>query len=221
MAVTFFLAQLASTFFMTGLIWFVQIVHYPLFPLVGDQAFPRYERLHAHRTGWVVFPPMLVELLTAFAALHPNLRPPRISPPEAILSAALVLLIWLSTALLQIPVHNTLDRTPTPALMRRLVLSNWLRTAAWTARSALLLSMLTHLLNQTPIHTQSCSALLSAAKKPASFSVVIPSAAEGSRIGFCLVLATKMAQTPHLTSYHKLVPGTGLANRISLASVHS
>lgn len=108
---TLFLAQLASTLFMTGLIWFVQIVHYPLFPSVGPRAFPRYEQLHAQRTGWVVFPPMLVELLTALAALLPRLRPAQLSCPEAITSAALVLLLWLSTALLQIPLHNTLQQT--------------------------------------------------------------------------------------------------------------
>lgn len=139
---TLFLLQLASTLFMTGLIWFVQIVHYPLFPFVHASAFPRYEQLHAQRTGFVVFPPMLVELLTALATLFPALRPPQLSFRACLLSAALVLLIWLSTALLQIPLHNQLDRAPTPAIMRRLVLSNWLRTAAWTARSALLLTAL-------------------------------------------------------------------------------
>jgi len=143
-AQTLFLAQLASTLFMTGLIWFVQIVHYPLFSAVGDAAFPRYELLHAQRTGWVVFPPMLLEPLTALAALHPALRLPQISRGEALASAALVLLIWLSTAMLQIPLHNLLGHAPTPDAMHRLVLSNWIRTAAWTARSALLLTALAH-----------------------------------------------------------------------------
>ena len=146
-----FLLQLAPTLFMTGLIWFVQVVHYPLFALVGPAAFPRYEQQHARRTGWVVFPPMLLELLTALAALSPRLRPSQLSRPAAIASAALVLLIWLSTALLQIPLHNQLDRTSDPAtllrLQRRLVQTNWLRTAAWTARSALLLTALLKTLN--------------------------------------------------------------------------
>lgn len=144
-----FLLQLACTLFMTGLIWFVQIVHYPLFPLIGDAAFPRYELLHAQRTGWVVFPPMLLELLTALLALYPALRAPQLSRNAALVSAALVLAIWLSTAALQIPLHNALSRTPTPALMHRLVLSNWLRTAVWTARSAILLAALGRVLTHT------------------------------------------------------------------------
>ena len=146
-AQSLFLAQLASTLFMAGIIWFVQIVHYPLFLLVGKSAFPAYEHQHASRTGWVVFPPMLVELLTALAALIPSLRPPEFSQTAALASAALMLVIWISTALLQIPLHNTLQSTSTDTSARattihRLILSNWLRTAAWTARSALLLTAL-------------------------------------------------------------------------------
>jgi hypothetical protein len=38
------LANLAATFFMVGLIWFVQIVHYPLFGQVGrDRVRAGYE----------------------------------------------------------------------------------------------------------------------------------------------------------------------------------
>jgi len=56
------LVNAAATLFMVGVIWFVQIVHYPLFALVGEAAFSEYERHHARRTGWVVAIPMLLEL---------------------------------------------------------------------------------------------------------------------------------------------------------------
>ncbi len=56
-----FLAQYAAALFMTGLIWFVQIVHYPLFARVlrntAPDAFRAYEASHANRTSFVVFPP--------------------------------------------------------------------------------------------------------------------------------------------------------------------
>jgi hypothetical protein len=61
------LVNAATTFFMVGVIWFVQIVHYPLFSSVGEAAFSEYERHHARRTGWVVAVPMLLELGTAIA----------------------------------------------------------------------------------------------------------------------------------------------------------
>jgi len=148
MAAALFLVQFAATLFMTGLIWFVQIVHYPLFATVfthtTPSAFREYETRHANRTGWVVFLPMAVELLTALAPLLPHLRPTFLSPPKAIASAALVLLIWASTGLLQVPLHNRLAADPTPSTIRRLVLSNWLRTALWTARAILLFTVLIH-----------------------------------------------------------------------------
>ena len=146
MPVTLFLAQYVSTLFMTGLIWFVQIVHYPLFATVyantNGSGFRLYEERHATRTGWVVFPPMFVELATALGALFPGLRPAFVSKEVAIASAILVILIWLSTGLLQVSLHNRLASNPTADTIRRLVLSNWLRTALWTARAALLSGLL-------------------------------------------------------------------------------
>ena len=67
------LANAVSTLTLTGLIWFVQVVHYPLFAEVGRADFRAYEREHRRRTGWVVGMPMLVELATSAALV---LRPP-------------------------------------------------------------------------------------------------------------------------------------------------
>ena len=63
------LAQVWATLFMVGLIWFVQVVHYPLFAHVGRTQFPEYERLHNQFTTWIVGPVMLLELTTAMAFL--------------------------------------------------------------------------------------------------------------------------------------------------------
>ena len=60
-----FLSQIASTLYMTGLIWFVQIVHYPLLGAVGGSEFSAYEQRHMSLTTWVVAPTMLVEAGTA------------------------------------------------------------------------------------------------------------------------------------------------------------
>jgi len=137
-----FLAQYAATLFMTGLIWFVQIVHYPLFATVHRHApqagFREYEASHANRTGFVVFPPMVVELAAALATLFPSLRPGYVSAGAAMASATLVVLIWGSTGLIQVPLHNRLGSNPAAETISRLVLSNWLRTALWTARTILL-----------------------------------------------------------------------------------
>jgi hypothetical protein len=135
------LTQAAATWTMVGLIWFVQIVHYPLFRQVGVQPFPDYEIAHSHLTTWVVGPPMLIEGVSAFFLLL--YRPAAISATHAWLGVVLLLLIWFSTAFLQVPQHTLLAQGFDPGAHRFLVLSNWLRTVAWTMRGALVLWMLT------------------------------------------------------------------------------
>jgi hypothetical protein len=145
--IVLYILQLAATLFMTGLIWFVQIVHYPLFATVENNStaagFREYETRHANRTSFVVFPPMAVELMTALAALHPALRPTLLTQNAAVASAILVTAIWISTGLVQVPLHNRLASDPGPQTIRRLVSSNWMRTLLWTARAVLLSSVLT------------------------------------------------------------------------------
>lgn len=127
------LAHTAATLFMTGLIWFVQIVHYPLFAVVPAGGFAAYENNHVRRTTWVVAPVMLAEAVTGcllFAA----------SPTLSFgINVALLGVIWLSTLLLQVPQHRLLEQGLDPRAHRVLVQSNWVRTAAWSLRSLILL----------------------------------------------------------------------------------
>jgi hypothetical protein len=134
------LANAASTWFMTGLIWFVQLVHYPQFPGVGTDGFTAYHRRHTRFTTYVVLPPMIVEAVTAlWLALRPA---PAIGGALAWLGLALVGVIWLSTFLLQVPRHNELGVGFDAAACARLCRTNWVRTIAWTLRAALVLLML-------------------------------------------------------------------------------
>ena len=57
--------QLLMTSFMTGLIWFVQVVHYPLMEGWPHDDFGSWEVAHRERTGPVVIPPMLIEGIVA------------------------------------------------------------------------------------------------------------------------------------------------------------
>ncbi|MCH2177771.1 MAG: hypothetical protein MK106_03115 [Mariniblastus sp.] len=124
-----------STLFMTGLIWFVQIVHYPLFSEVGKEGFIPYQEKHQWRTTWVVGPPMLIEAFTAVLLIR---YPPIPNTSLLLMGVGLVFLIWASTAFLQIPCHGELTRGYQAKYQRRLVLTNWIRTVAWTLRSILL-----------------------------------------------------------------------------------
>lgn len=130
------LIHVFATLFMVGLIWFVQVVHYPLFASVGDEQFKRYEELHQKMTTWVVGPAMLVELATAVFLL-------KFSPPNSSqllwIGIALIGIIWLTTAGLSVPAHNSLAEGFNDAAYRKLVSTNWIRTVAWTARGILVL----------------------------------------------------------------------------------
>lgn len=133
------LSHLAATLVMVGVIWVVQIVHYPLFSGVGVEGFAAYEARHTRLITWVVGPPMLIEAATAALLLW---RRPADIPAWAVWGgAALLAAIWISTATLQVPRHTRLGLGFDAAAHRALVLSNWLRTVLWTARGALVLWM--------------------------------------------------------------------------------
>ena len=120
---------------MTGIIWFVQIVHYPLFRHIGSADFLGYEAEHATRTGWVVGPLMCLELVTSVLLLWARWRPAEVSEASAWLGAGLVGIIWMSTAFLQVPLHNRLTSGFDLQAVDRLIATNWIRTLAWTART--------------------------------------------------------------------------------------
>ena len=128
-----------ATLAMVGLIWFVQIVHYPLFAKVGTQSFAEYEQSHQQRTTFVVAPLMLIEATTAIALL--GFRPAGVSDLSVVVGLLLLAVIWLSTAFLQVPAHGRLTAAFSPLTHRRLVASNWLRTAAWSGRGLLVIWM--------------------------------------------------------------------------------
>ena len=127
--------HLVSTVYMTGLIWFVQVVHYPLKAHVGAEAFQSYQAAHVTRTGWVVMPPMLIEAFTAtWLVIAPQ---PGVSATLSWTGLGLLIGIWLSTALFQIPAHRRLESGQDAATVTRLVRTNWIRTIGWSARCGL------------------------------------------------------------------------------------
>lgn len=134
--------QAVATLALTGLVWTVQLVHYPLFGLVGKAGFCEYENAHKRRITWLVGPLMILEALSA-SVLMLMLESIRAS---IIQGAGLVLLavIWLSTAILQVPCHTRLSRGFDERALRRLIATNWIRTAAWSARGIISVLLLRH-----------------------------------------------------------------------------
>ncbi len=138
------LVNIASTWAMTGLIWFIQIVHYPLFNRVGAAGFARYESDHSALTTLVVAPLMLAE---AFTAMWLVARPPAGVPQVwTIAGAALVLVIWAATFFLSVPQHGILSGGFDAPAYQTLVSTNWVRTIAWSLRGLLMLAVLQRIL---------------------------------------------------------------------------
>ena len=150
--VALLLTQTAAAWFMTGLIWFVQIVHYPLMDGVGQPGWTGYERRHMGLTTRVVAPAMLIEatscglLLAVLLAIGPETQQWVWSPIIHALLLALLATAWGSTWALQVPAHNILTRSFCPRAHRRLCASNWIRTGVWSARALLLTAMLAALI---------------------------------------------------------------------------
>jgi len=132
--------HLAATLFMTGVIVFVQVVHYPLMAGVGPEGYRRYQQAHMLRTGWVVLPAMALELAAGVGLAIIRLG----TADQAMALAGLILLavIWLSTATLQVPLHGRLATGFDPLLHTRLVRTNWIRTVAWGLRVPVALALL-------------------------------------------------------------------------------
>ena len=128
------------TIMMAGLIWFVQLVHYPLFLLVGASDFVRYEREHTRRVTWIAAPLMGLEATIAVALVI--LVDGATMRLLAIAGLLLVAVIWASTAFMQAPCHRKLSVGWEASAARRLIATNWLRTLSWTARACLAIVMM-------------------------------------------------------------------------------
>jgi hypothetical protein len=133
------LAHAAATLIMVGAIWVVQRVHYPLFTYVDAARWRAFHAEHGSRITPVVGPTMVIELVTS-ALL--SLAWPGRAPVITHVGFGLALVTWIATALVAVPIHHRLGTGFDASLARRLVVTNWIRTLAWTARGGVALWLL-------------------------------------------------------------------------------
>jgi hypothetical protein len=133
----------AASWVMVGVIWFVQIVHYPLLAQLRD-AVSQTSAEHRWRTGVVVAAPMAAQGVTTLVLLA--------APPEQVWApwpwiAAVFLAVALGvTAAVSVPLHVRMTEAGDLQAGRRLVVTNWWRTAAWTAHAVVVTVMLAQVL---------------------------------------------------------------------------
>lgn len=122
---------------MMGLIWTIQLLHYPSFQFVDENNFKDFHRFHNQKISFIVIPVMISELVTS-GLLWWN---------EGYLSLNgigfyLVLLIWVSTFLLSVPNHAKLSKGKDDVVITALVNTNWVRTMLWTVKAGLSLCII-------------------------------------------------------------------------------
>ena len=127
------LANFVATCLMTGVIWFVQWVHYPLLSKVPVDRAVETAIDHQRRTGQVLAIPMAVEGFTTLGLLI--IRPESVHIFWPWFGAVLLAVALGSTVFVSVPLHAKMATNPTADVGRRLVVTNWPRTIAWSLRA--------------------------------------------------------------------------------------
>jgi hypothetical protein len=132
-------ANLAGTALMMGFIWTIQVLTYPMMSAIPLEGFVAFELMHRNRVTAVlaVLAPLEIVAAAGVAAFVDEV-PSWLS----IGSGALLVAIWVSTLVYYAPLHMRLSTGFDPVVHRRLVRTNWVRTAAWTARGAAAIVMI-------------------------------------------------------------------------------
>ncbi|WP_428235309.1 hypothetical protein [Gracilimonas sp.] len=127
-----FLINTFSSFFMVGLIWTVQLVHYPSFHFVGTDNFSAFQHHHVHSIDKIVIPVMVAEITSSFGLAWID--------GWFSLNAVgfyIVVLIWAATGIFSVPAHSELEKSKDDSAIKKLVTTNWVRTVLWTVKSGI------------------------------------------------------------------------------------
>lgn len=134
------LLNVVATWTMVGVIWFVQVVHYPLLSVVPVESAVGVAVEHQKRTGWVVMAPMTIEGVTTLMLL--GMVPSGVAWFVPWLAGVPLAIALGATVLLSVPRHARMATSPDAQVGRELVSTNWVRTIAWTARGVIVAAML-------------------------------------------------------------------------------
>jgi hypothetical protein len=140
---TLLLIALALQFHNIGTIWFVQLVAYPLFKLVGTAEYIPYHRFYTSR---IPMPVILPGFLSFFMPIVLIFGLPTSVPLWlAYANVAMGIVGLLVTVLLEIPRHGRLEREgKQPKVNDELIRFNWPRTASITLSAGLTFAMVLH-----------------------------------------------------------------------------
>ena len=128
------LGHLIFTSIMTGVIWVIQVVHYPSFHFIEKELYTAFQKFHMNKISIIVIPIMLAELITGMMLFLDKSS----KSPFLIISFVILVLIWLITGVFFSKAHNELMTGYQELVVNQLVVMNWIRTLLWTLRLLLL-----------------------------------------------------------------------------------
>ena len=144
-----FLALCAVVLLHTGVHLSQSFINYPGWYVLEAESFKAYHYPMSIRAGIFGATPRLLELVLALVVLK---FPPRPVPRWTLLvSIALTVGAVLSTALISRPIHAQLDiQGNTPALVSRLIATDWIRNVLEWGRTAIYVWLLSRLIAPGP-----------------------------------------------------------------------
>lgn len=134
------LLNVVSSWTMVGVIWFVQVVHYPLLSVVPVESAASVAVEHQRRTGWVVGAPMAIEGVTTLMLLA--MVPQGVAWFVPWLAGIPLAIALGATIFLSVPRHERMAKNPDPHVGAELVSTNWIRTIAWSLHGVITAAML-------------------------------------------------------------------------------
>jgi hypothetical protein len=120
-----------ATLFMTGLIWLIQIVHYPSYNFIDLNRFIEFQKFHQNSITLIVMPLMTLELLSAIFLASTKQK-------LFVLNLIGVIAIWITTFFYSVKYHQLLEISFNQEALSLLISTNWIRTFLWTTRSFIL-----------------------------------------------------------------------------------
>ena len=122
-----------STSLMVGIIWVIQLLHYPAFHFIKESNYVKFQHFHMQRISFIVVPVMILELFSAFMLVY-YLR-------SNLLTICLIILlfIWLITFVFFTKLHQSLLDGYNKTIVDKLVKINWSRTILWSLRLIILI----------------------------------------------------------------------------------
>ena len=131
-----FLVQLVLTWFLVGLTWFAQLVHFPLYQKIKE-GFVEYERAYIKRVSLFVGPIMILDAVSAVILLQK--AKVGIDSHLAIANLVLLIVIWISIFIFQMGLHQKLSTRFSKKSLKMLVATNWVRTILTTLKGLVIL----------------------------------------------------------------------------------